>query len=98
MDTFEIACFPRGVALIASPCILPVLPLMLSTSVEVAGDVRMELSSDLSLRSAHLYLLSRRIVQVLHIDLDAIKYASLVLLFLLVLLCCRKNCQRNSAV
>ena len=74
--------FLEGLALIASPCILPVLPLMLAGSLE--GGRRRPLGIIIGFVCAFTLfaLLSRQLVLALHIDLDYIKYSSLVFLLL----------------
>ena len=75
--------FLEGLALIAIPCILPVLPLMLSTSATGGKDRPYGIIAGFVLSFSVFVLASRWIVQALHIDLDLIKYVSLGLLFLL---------------
>ncbi len=74
--------FLEGLALIASPCILPVLPLVLAGSVE--GGRRRPSGVIIGFVGAFTLfaLLSRQLVMAFHIDLDYIKYASLLLLTL----------------
>ena len=80
--------FLEGLALIASPCILPVLPIVLAGSVE--GGRSRPFGIILGFIGAFTFfsLLSRQIVMALHVDLDYIKYVSLIflLLFGLILL------------
>ncbi len=72
--------FFEGVALIASPCILPILPLILSTSLY--GDRRRPFGIILGFILAFTFfaLLSRELVATLHFNLDYIKVGALVLL------------------
>ena len=74
--------FLEGLALIVSPCILPVLPLVLAASVE--GEKRRPYGIIIGfvLAFSIFAILARQIVQALGIDLDIIKNASLVLLAL----------------
>jgi cytochrome c biogenesis protein CcdA/thiol-disulfide isomerase/thioredoxin len=74
--------FLEGLALIVSPCILPVLPLVLAGSVE--GGRQRPFGIILGFISAFTLfaLLSRQLVIAFHINLDYIKYASLGLLAL----------------
>ena len=74
--------FLEGLALIVSPCILPVLPLVLAGSVE--GGRRRPLGIIVGFVGAFTLftLLSHQLVLVFHLNLDYIKYASLVLLSL----------------
>ncbi|MDR3449568.1 MAG: cytochrome c biogenesis protein DipZ [Alphaproteobacteria bacterium] len=75
--------FLEGLALIASPCILPVLPLVLSASVDGGRRRPFGIIAGFILSFSFFVLASRSIVQALHIDLDYIKYVSYGLLFLL---------------
>src|SRR5271155_2165026 len=89
MNPVEISLsFLEGLALIASPCILPVLPLVLSASVEGGRKRPFGIILGFVLAFTLFALLSRKLVMAFHIDLDYIKYGSLVLLglFGLVLL------------
>ena len=74
--------FLEGLALIASPCILPVLPIVLAASV--SGERRRPFGIILGFVIAFTLfaLLSRKLVMVLHIDLDYIKFISLIFLAL----------------
>ena len=72
--------FLEGVALIASPCILPVLPLILSTSVSGGHRRPFGIITGFVIAFSLFALLSRELVSVLHINLDYIKYGSLILL------------------
>lgn len=74
--------FLEGLALIVSPCILPVLPLILSTSVAGGRRRPFGIISGFVIAFSLFALLSRKLVSVLHINLDYIKYGSLVLLAL----------------
>ncbi|HAU0201922.1 TPA: cytochrome c biogenesis protein DipZ [Legionella pneumophila] len=89
MSLIEIGLsFLEGLALITSPCILPVLPLVLAGSVE--GGRKRPFGIIVGFISAFtlFVLLSRQLVMAFHINLDYIKYVSLVflLLFGLILL------------
>ena len=72
--------FIEGVALIASPCILPVLPLILSTSVDGGRRRPFGVVTGFVLAFTIFALVSRELVAILHINLDYIKYGSLILL------------------
>jgi cytochrome c biogenesis protein CcdA/thiol-disulfide isomerase/thioredoxin len=74
--------FLEGLALIASPCILPILPLVLAGSAE--GGHRRPFGIIIGFVTAFTLfaLLSRQLVQAFHIDLDYIKYTSILLLAL----------------
>lgn len=74
--------FLEGLALIVSPCILPVLPLVLATSVGGGKSRPYGIIIGFVLAFSLFALVSRQIVQALGIDLDIIKNASLVLLAL----------------
>src|SRR5256885_15289 len=80
--------FLEGVALIVSPCILPVLPLVLSASVEGGRKRPFGIILGFVLAFSLFAIASRKIIAALGIDLDVVKNASLVLfvLFGLVLL------------
>ena len=77
-----VLAFVEGLALIASPCILPVLPLVLSASVEGGRKRPFGIIAGFVLSFTLFALASRRIVEALGIDLGIIKTVSLVLLFL----------------
>lgn len=74
--------FLEGLALIASPCILPVLPLVLAASVEGGKRRPYGIIIGFVLAFSLFALASRKIVLALGIDLDVVKNASLVLLAL----------------
>lgn len=74
--------FLEGLALISSPCILPILPLVLAGSVE-GGRLRPFGIIVGFIGAFTLFaLLSRQLVMAFHINLDYIKYVSLVFLFI----------------
>jgi len=84
MNSLDIGlAFLEGLALIISPCILPVLPLVLSTSV-TGGRMRPYgiIVGFIAAFSAFV-LASRQIITALHIAPDVIRNASLVLLLVL---------------
>lgn len=84
MNPLEIGlAFVEGLALIVSPCILPVLPLMLSSSVEGGKARPFGITLGFVAAFSIFVLTSRQIVGLLHINQDAIRYASLALLFVL---------------
>ena len=84
MNIVEIGLsFAEGLALIASPCILPVLPLVLSTSVDGGRKRPFGIILGFVIAFTLFALLSRKLVMAFHIDLDYIKYGSLVLLTML---------------
>ncbi len=74
--------FLEGLALIVSPCILPVLPLVLAASVEGGRRRPYGIIIGFVLAFSLFALVSRKIVLALGIDLDVIKNVSLVLLAL----------------
>lgn len=74
--------FLEGLALIASPCILPVLPLVLAGSVEGGRRRPFGIIIGFVVSFTLFALLSRQLVMAFHLDLDYIKYVSLTLLLL----------------
>ena len=72
--------FVEGLALIASPCILPVLPLVLATSSDGGKRRPYGIIIGFVLSFTLFALGARKIVTLLGIDLDVIKNVSLVLL------------------
>ena len=83
MGSLDIAlAFVEGLALIASPCILPVLPLVLSASVDGGRQRPFGIIIGFVLSFSIFALISRKIVVALGIDLDVIKDISLGLLFI----------------
>lgn len=83
MNPIEIGLsFIEGLALIASPCILPVLPLVLGASVEGGRKRPFGIIVGFVLAFTAFAMLSRKLVSVLGIDLDIIKYGSLIFLAL----------------
>ncbi len=83
MNNFEIGLsFLEGLALIASPCILPVLPLVLGASVDGGKRRPFGIIVGFVLAFTAFAMLSRKLVGALHIDLDYIKYGSLIFLAL----------------
>ena len=83
MNPVEIGlAFLEGVALIVSPCILPVLPLVLAASAEGGRRRPYGIIIGFVLSFSLFALASRYIVTALGVDLDVIKNVSLVLLVL----------------
>lgn len=83
MNPIEIGLsFLEGLALIASPCILPVLPLVLGASVEGGRKRPFGIIVGFVLAFSAFAMLSRQLVSALGIDLDIIKYGSLIFLAL----------------
>lgn len=81
MNFLEIGlAFIEGMALIASPCILPVLPLVLAASIEGGRARPFGIITGFVMSFAAFALAARSIVGALGIDLDIIKNISLVLL------------------
>lgn len=78
----------EGLALIVSPCILPVLPLVLAASVDGGKKRPFGIIIGFILAFTVFAFLSRKLVTAFGLDLDTIKYGSLALLglFGLVLL------------
>ncbi|MFA7059438.1 MAG: cytochrome c biogenesis protein DipZ [Pedobacter sp.] len=75
--------FIEGLAVVASPCILPVLPLVLSTSINGGKARPFGIIVGFIAAFSAFVLLSRQIVIALHVDPDVIRYVSLILLFIL---------------
>ena len=81
MNFLEIGtAFLEGLGLILSPCILPVLPLILASSVDGGRERPFGIITGFVLAFSAFVLLSRKLVMWFGIDLDIIKNASLVLL------------------
>jgi cytochrome c biogenesis protein CcdA len=76
------AAFVEGLFLIASPCILPVLPLVLSGSIEGGRKRPFGIITGFVLAFSIFALAARFLVQALGIDPDIIRNVSLVLLAL----------------
>jgi len=74
--------FIEGLALIASPCILPVLPLVLSASIDGGRKRPFGIITGFVLAFTVFAFASRKLVNALGIDLDMIKDVSLILLAL----------------
>ncbi len=72
--------FLEGLALIASPCILPVLPLVLGASLDGGRKRPFGIIIGFVLAFSAFALFSRALVSTLGINLDSLKNASLVLL------------------
>jgi cytochrome c biogenesis protein CcdA len=84
MNPFEIGLsFMEGVALVASPCILPVLPLVLGASVEGSFKRPFGIILGFVVAFTAFTMLSRKLVLTLGTDIDLIKYGSLVFLALI---------------
>lgn len=73
--------FLEGLALIVSPCILPVLPLILSASVNGGRSRPYGIILGFIISFSLFVLLSRQLINAFNIDLDIIKDIALVLLF-----------------
>ena len=100
MNLIEIGLsFVEGLALIASPCILPVLPLVLGASVDGGRKRPFGIIVGFVIAFTAFAMLSRKLVGSLGIDLDYIKWGSLVFLALfgLVLLSERLSAVFSSA-
>lgn len=74
--------FLEGLALIVSPCILPVLPLVLSASISGGRKRPFGIIVGFVFAFTVFAFLARKLVMVLHINLDYIQYGSLFLLAL----------------
>ncbi|MBI1174326.1 MAG: redoxin family protein [Sideroxydans sp.] len=92
MNSIDIGlAFLEGLALIVSPCILPVLPLVLAASVDGGRRRPYGIIIGFVLAFSVFAIVARKVVALLGLDLDIIKDVSLVLLALfgLVLLSAR---------
>jgi cytochrome c biogenesis protein CcdA/thiol-disulfide isomerase/thioredoxin len=72
----------EGFGLILSPCILPVLPLILSASLDGGKKRPFGVIAGFTLSFALFAYLSREAVSALHLNLEVIRYGSLMLLAL----------------
>ncbi|HQT25740.1 MAG TPA: cytochrome c biogenesis protein/redoxin, partial [Burkholderiales bacterium] len=72
--------FLEGLALIASPCILPILPIVLSTSIDGGRKRPFGIIAGFVLSFSIFALLSRKLVATLGLDLDIVRNVSLFLL------------------
>lgn len=100
MDMLDIAlAFLEGLALIVSPCILPVLPLVLAASVDGGRRRPYGIIIGFVLSFSLFAVAAREVVGLLGIDLDVVRDASLILLALfgLVLLSAKLS-ERFSAL
>lgn len=70
----------EGLALILSPCILPVLPLVLSATVDGGKSRPFGIMAGFIAAFSAFVLLSRQLVTAFHIEPDVIRYASIILL------------------
>lgn len=89
MNLFSLLlAFLEGIALIVSPCILPVLPIILAASITGGHKRPFGIILGFVVAFSAFAIFSRHLILWLQIDLDIIKYTSLVLLsiFGLVLL------------
>ncbi|MFZ3017191.1 MAG: cytochrome c biogenesis protein DipZ [Gallionella sp.] len=83
MNALDIGlAFLEGLALIVSPCILPVLPLVLATSVDGGRRRPYGIIIGFVLAFSLFAMAARELVSLLGLDLDIVKDASLVLLAL----------------
>jgi cytochrome c biogenesis protein CcdA/thiol-disulfide isomerase/thioredoxin len=78
--------FAEGFALIASPCILPILPIFLSSSLESSKKRPLGIICGFVLTFAVFTLITRKLVQILGIDSSVIRNISFVILILLGLI------------
>ncbi len=74
--------FVEGIALIASPCILPILPLVLGASVDGGRWRPYGIITGFVLGFSALALAARKLVLLLNLNLDLVKDASIILLAL----------------
>ena len=83
MNTIDIGlAFLEGLGLIASPCILPVLPLVLAASIDGGRRRPYGIIIGFVLAFSLFAILARKVVALIGLDLDLVKDASLVLLAL----------------
>jgi cytochrome c biogenesis protein CcdA/thiol-disulfide isomerase/thioredoxin len=75
--------FLEGIGLILSPCILPVLPLVLSTSIDGGKARPFGIIAGFIVAFSSFVLLSRQLVEAFHVNTDSIRNGSLALLFVL---------------
>ncbi len=81
LNHFELLlAFFEGVALIASPCILPILPLILSSSIDGGRQRPFGIIIGFILAFTLFALVSRELIALFNIDLTYIKFAALLLL------------------
>src|SRR5574340_1025397 len=86
MNAIDIGlAFLEGLSLIVSPCILPVLPLVLATSAGGGRRRPYGIIIGFVLAFSVFAIVARKLVALLGIDLDIIKDVSLVLLAMMVL-------------
>jgi cytochrome c biogenesis protein CcdA/thiol-disulfide isomerase/thioredoxin len=99
MNTLDIGlAFLEGVALIVSPCILPVLPLVLATSAGGSKGRPYGIIIGFVLAFTLFAIAARRLASLLGLDLDLVKDASLVLLALLGLVLLSSRLSEKFAV
>lgn len=100
MNLLEIALsFAEGLALIVSPCILPVLPLVLSASADGGRGRPFGIITGFVLAFSAFALLSRKLIVALGVNLDYIRDGSLVLLALFgIVLLSHKLSEKFSAL
>jgi cytochrome c biogenesis protein CcdA/thiol-disulfide isomerase/thioredoxin len=75
--------FIEGLALILSPCILPILPLILSTSIDGGKSRPIGITTGFIVSFCLFAFFSRWLILTTGISLDVVKYVSLLLLALL---------------
>lgn len=79
----NVLAFIEGVALILSPCILPILPLILSASIDGGKTRPIGITTGFIVSFCLFAFFSRWLILTTGISLDVVKYASLLLLTLL---------------
>ncbi|ARG98125.1 cytochrome c biogenesis protein DipZ [Legionella micdadei] len=75
--------FIEGFALIISPCILPILPIVLASSLVSSKQRPLGIISGFTLTFALFAFFSRQLVQYTGIDVDAVRHLSYLILLLL---------------
>jgi cytochrome c biogenesis protein CcdA/thiol-disulfide isomerase/thioredoxin len=78
--------FLEGFGLIASPCILPILPIILSGSLEGSKKRPFGIICGFILTFAVFTLFSRKLVEIVGIDSNIIRYAAFVLLIFMAVI------------
>lgn len=84
--------FLEGVAIILSPCILPILPLILSASVDGGHKRPFGIILGFILAFTFFALLSRELVAIFQVDLTHLKIGALIFLSLFALLLLSEKC------
>lgn len=78
-----ILAFVEGFALIISPCILPILPIVLSGSLTGSKARPLGIIAGFVLTFTLITLFSRALVEILHVSQDTLRYVSFAILLIL---------------